>query len=88
MWIFRNQIRPLDSSFMAKNVIKTQVSRQYILNIDVKYRLLYVFNEGKHQNFLAFKFDHAWTGLVWEAKAFWSGQQYLGATKEDPYKVA
>ena len=44
---------------MAKNVIKTQVSRQYILNIDVKYRLLYVFNEGKHQNFLAFKFDHA-----------------------------
>ena len=72
---------------MTKNVIKTQVSRQYILNIEVTYRLLFVFNEGKHQNFLAFNFDHGWTGLIWEAKAVWSGQQYLGATK-DPYKVA
>ena len=35
---------------MAKNVIKTQVSRQYILNFEVKRRLLYVSHEGKHQN--------------------------------------
>ena len=36
LWSFRNQIRPLDSSFMAKNVIKTQVSRQQTLITDVK----------------------------------------------------
>ena len=38
---------------MAKNVIKTQVPRQYILIIEVKYWLLYVSYEGKDQNFLA-----------------------------------
>ena len=38
---------------MAKNVIKTQVPRQYISIIEVKCRLLNVSYEGKDQNFLA-----------------------------------
>ena len=53
LWLFRTQIRPWGSSFMAKNVIKTQVPRQYISIIEVKCRLLNVSYEGKDQNFLA-----------------------------------